>query len=668
MTNDPTTNETPEKLPEQELQNQSGDNSGNTEMPAEASDALPSEDQQPGESADGDTATEERTDDTAATVAETTEVTETTESTEVTEVVEAPVVEVVEAPAVEAPAEEVAETPAAEAPAAEVAETPAAEAPAEEVAETPATETPAAEAPATETAAAETSDTEGDDAAAAGQGKRSKKKSRLSDEEAQPIWDELVAAYEQGAILPFTLLRSTKGGAIAEYKGLEGFVPKSHFNTIGRAEQDEIDALAGQQVDMVILELSDFVKRKYVCSRKKALRKKRLLELTKNDVVEGVVTSLTSYGAFVDLGGVDGLIHISRMSKMRVEKPEDIVKIGQTVKVRIVEIDEKEDRLALSMKEFTTSPWQHAEEKYTAGLVTKGKIQNITNFGVYVQLEPGITGMVHISDLSWTARVAHPSEIVKVGDEVEVKVISVRPRDRRISLSIKETQPDPWPRLANVFTPDSEASGTVKQIMDAGILVAMDHGLDCFVPRGKMGTRRGGGKRGGPQQPAAPTFNIGDVVHLKIIEMDPQKHSFVGAMVRDESSEPERRHHDRDRDTDYNIPRPTASDNAFRLGDIEGLHKLLNSTAFAEATAADEAANVPTSETSETVVNEIATETPAVEEPATETPAVEEPATETPAVEEPATETPAVEEPAEDATADEQPSNEDGDEKNSPVA
>ena len=618
MTNDLTTNETPENLPDQAVPDVRNDANGSEEIPTEVSETLPAGDAAGDQPAKVPGTKEAVLDEAAAESAAVDVVSESFVNQEAP-VAEAPVAEapateapVADAPATDAPVAEepVAEAPVADAPATEapVAEAPVAEAPVADApaAEAPVADTPAVDAPATEPTTAGAASEDGADTTV-GPGKKSRKKPRLSDEEAQPIWDELVASFENNELVTFNLVRSTKGGAIVDYKGLEGFVPKSHFSAMGRAEQEEIDSLIGQPIEMIILELSDVAKRKFVCSRKKALRKKRLLELKKGDVLEGRITSLASYGAFVDLGGVDGLIHISRMSKLRVEAPSEVVKVGETVKVRIVEINEKEDRLALSMKEFTTSPWALIEERYTPGMILKGKVQNITNFGVYVLLEAGITGMVHISDLSWTARVAHPSELVKIGDEVEVKILNIRAKDRRISLSIKETQPDPWLRLANIFPQDSEATGTVKQIMDAGLLVSMEYDLDCFIPRGKMGSRRGGKRGGAPQAP--PSFNVGDSVHVKIIEMDPQKHSFVGAILRDESKDTDHRHGDRD--DDYSIPRVTASDNAFRLGDIEGLQKLLNATTI-DAEPATEAAE-PLADVAEPVAETVEPVAEAVE-------------------------------------------------------
>ncbi|MFZ1730244.1 MAG: S1 RNA-binding domain-containing protein [Bacteroidota bacterium] len=521
--------------------------------------------------------------------------------------------------------------------------TPVEEAPAEEapVVEAPAEAAPVVEAPAEAApvvegeAVAEAAEAE---AAAAGKGRRRKK---MDEAEAQIIWEEIKNAYENKDLLTFHLSRSIPGGGIVSYKGIEGFVPRSQFEVSGRAEQAEIDAMVGQELDLVIIEMTDVARRKFVCSRKRALKRHILMSLVKGSIVEGKVTSITSYGAFVDIGGVDGLIHVSRLSKMRSNVPTDVVKVGEVVKVRIVDINEKEERIALSMKEFTTSPWQSVEENYKVGATVKGKVRNITDFGVYVQLEPGMVGMIHISDLSWTQRLQHPSEMVTVGDDIEVMILEIRAKDRRVSLSLKATQPDPWPRLANVYPANTEADAKIKYIMDAGAIVSLEHDIDCFIPRGKMGGHRR------PAGDTSETHNIGDTIRIKIVEMDPDKHSFIGAVPREEneqSSRPQRRGGDRSEPrSDFKMPQQSSSDSAFRLGDLEGLQKLFR--ANAEAEAAEAAITAPVVEKAPEVA-----ETPVVDEaPAVaETPVVEEAPTvdETPVVEEaPAVdETPVVEE------------------------
>jgi small subunit ribosomal protein S1 len=502
------------------------------------------------------------------------------------------------APADAAPAEAAPMTAAPEAPVSEVTEpeatavdVPATDAPTE----APATEPAAAEAPAVETPASEGNHAEGEHAEGEhveGEGteggggrRRNRKRPRLDDEVARPIWDELVAAFADGTMLTMHCTRAIQGGLLVEYKGLEGFVPKSQFSAEGRADQSELDAVVGTDIELVLIELSDFDARKFVCSRKRAAKRALLGSITKGDVREGVITSLTNYGAFVDLGGVDGLVHISRMSKFRIGKPSDVAKVGETVKVRVVEVDLKNERVALSMKEFAESPWTGTADRFPVGSIQTGRVRNITDFGVYVQFEPGIIGMIHVSDLSWTRRVQHPNEVVKVGQEVQVKIMDIRPSDHRMSLSYKDAQPDPWPRLANIYPPDTEATGTVKRVSESGAIVSLEFDIDCFVPRGKMGGRRKGGPRGSAPA-AAPTVAPGDSVRVKILEMDIDKHSLIAALVREDGGGDSRRDRGERRDEDPNFSTASQqSERSFSLGDIAGLRNLLKATQEEEAAA-----------------------------------------------------------------------------------
>ncbi|MDH7516345.1 MAG: S1 RNA-binding domain-containing protein [Bacteroidota bacterium] len=397
--------------------------------------------------------------------------------------------------------------------------------------------------------------------------RKAKKRVKLTPEEARPIWDELIESFDKPVALPFSCIRAIPGGMLVSYKGLEGFIPRSQFLLDKRAEQQDMIPFVGQDVQAVVIEIGEFDKRKYVCSRKKALRLERLQQIRKGEVFEGVVTAVTDYGAFVDIGGIDGLVHISRMSKIRVTNPADVVKVNDKVKVRVVEVDLKHERIALSMREFTESPWSKVREKYPVGSLVKGRIKDLLDYGAYVVLEEGIVGMIHVSELSWTRRLRHPNEVVRVGQEVEARVLEVRPSDRRISLSLKAAQPDPWPRLANIYHAGAEATGTVKRVMDAGAIVSLDYDIDCFVPRGKIGSPRRGGRRTAQDISVKP----GDTVQVKVIEMDPDKKSFICAIVREE----ELTSGDESEGTFGSLHSP--SDRAYTLGDIPALKNLFKS-------------------------------------------------------------------------------------------
>lgn len=414
-------------------------------------------------------------------------------------------------------------------------------------------------------------------------GKKKETTPRLPDEAVQPIWDELKNSLTDSEILQVTCVRTTQGGMVVSYKDLEGFIPRGQFALEGRPEMSEIEPYVGQQVPVCVIEISDISKRKYVVSRKKGLRIEKFMALKKGDVLEGVVTSIVSYGAFVDLGGLDGLVHISRMSKIRINSPSDIVKVNDTVKVKVVDVDTKKNRISLSMKEFAPSPWIGVNERFPVGTIHKGKVRNLTDYAAYVQLEPGVVGMVHVSDLSWTQRLDHPSEVVKVGQETEVKVMDIKMDSHRMTLSLKDAQPDPWPRLANIFPVNTEVVGKIKSLLDAGIIVTLENDLDAFVPRGRMGGRKKGGK--------APDLQIGEEIRLKVLEMNPEKHSIICAPPREEVK------HTSPRERDQTpVQFTTASSTGFTLGELTSLKDLFPREAVAEPQAESRSEAPPQSE------------------------------------------------------------------------
>lgn len=436
---------------------------------------------------------------------------------------------------------------------------------------TESTAEPTADTPSTELVSEtvnETTDTSALEAHAES-GKKKETAPRLPDEVVQPIWDELKNSLTDSELLQVTCVRTTQGGMVVSYKDLEGFIPRGQFALEGRPEMSEIEPYVGQQVPVCVIEISDISKRKYVVSRKKGLRIEKYMALKKGDVFEGVVTSIVSYGAFVDIGGLDGLVHISRMSKIRINSPSDVVKVNDTVKVKVVDIDAKKNRISLSMKEFSASPWIGVNERFPIGTIHKGKVRNLTDYAAYVQLEPGVVGMVHVSDLSWTQRLDNPSEVVKVGQEIEVKVMDIKLDSHRMTLSLKEAQQDPWPRLANIFPVNTEVVGRIKSLLDAGIIVTLENDLDAFVPRGRMGGRKKGGK--------APDLQIGEEIRLKVLEMNPEKHSIICAPPREEVK------HTSPREREQTpVQFTTASSTGFTLGELTSLKNLFPQEAVAE--------------------------------------------------------------------------------------
>jgi small subunit ribosomal protein S1 len=237
--------------------------------------------------------------------------------------------------------------------------------------------------------------------------------------------------------------------------------------------------------------------------------------------ITGKVVSLTDYGAFVELErGVEGLIHISEMSWTKhVRHPSKILNVGDSVDVMVLKIDPENEKISLGLKQTEPDPWETLTEKYPPGTVLEGKVRNLTNFGAFVEIEEGIDGLVHISDMSWTKRVRHPSEVVKKGDVVTVKVLEVNRENRRISLGVKQTVEDPWDDLAQEYTVGTVLEGTIERLLDRGVVVELRAGVEGFVPVSHLL----------PDDIKKPAeyFGVGDRIPLKVIKMDPENRRIV---------------------------------------------------------------------------------------------------------------------------------------------
>jgi small subunit ribosomal protein S1 len=210
--------------------------------------------------------------------------------------------------------------------------------------------------------------------------------------------------------------------------------------------------------------------------------KARTLEtLQEGMVLDGVIKNLTEYGAFVDLGGIDGLLHITDMSWGRVNHPSEVFKVGDKVTVKVLKYNPETERVSLGMKQTQEDPWNHAEEAYPLGKKVKGKVMSITDYGAFVELEPGIEGLIHVSEMSWTKKIKHPSKILEVGQEMECQVLEVDSRAKRISLGLKQLEPDPWTLFTDKYHPGDKISGKVRSITDYGVFVGIEEGVDGMV-------------------------------------------------------------------------------------------------------------------------------------------------------------------------------------------
>jgi small subunit ribosomal protein S1 len=297
------------------------------------------------------------------------------------------------------------------------------------------------------------------------------------------VWEEIEQAFNEGRGIEGHIVGKVKGGFKVDV-GVPAFLPGSH-----------VDIRPNRNLDKFIGTTDRFAVVKYnrprgnvVVSRRALLEKERdslkqdiLKVLEEGVILEGTVKNITGYGAFVDLGGIDGILHISDMSWGRINHPSEIVQVGEKVKVAVLKFDSEKERISLGMKQLTPDPWHTVAEKYPVGARIQGKVISLMDYGAFVELESGIEGLIHISEMSWTKKVAHPSKILQVGQTVEVVVLNVDPNHRRISLGLKQVMANPWEEAKEKYPVGSVVSGPVRNITDFGIFVGIEEGIDGLV-------------------------------------------------------------------------------------------------------------------------------------------------------------------------------------------
>ncbi len=299
------------------------------------------------------------------------------------------------------------------------------------------------------------------------------------------VWDEISAACERDEIIEGTISARVKGGLSVTIKGgVKAFLPGSQVDL---RPIRNLDKLIGQAYQFKVIKFNK-KRGNIVLSRRVLLEKERdelkvttLKNLAEGMITKGVIKNITEYGAFVDLGGIDGLLHITDMSWGRVNHPSELFQVGDEVTVKVLKYNPENERVSLGLKQTMDDPWNHAEEAYPQAKKVRGKVVSITDYGAFVELEPGVEGLVHVSEMSWTKRVKHPKNILNVGDEIECQVLEVDAKAKRISLSIKELEPDPWTLFVNEFNPGDKISGKVRSITDYGIFIGIRDGVDGMV-------------------------------------------------------------------------------------------------------------------------------------------------------------------------------------------
>jgi small subunit ribosomal protein S1 len=297
------------------------------------------------------------------------------------------------------------------------------------------------------------------------------------------VWRELERAFQTDTPVEGVVLGKVKGGLKVDI-GVPAFLPGSHVDI---RPVRNLDRYIGQRGRFQILKFNRaranvVVSRRSVLERERASLKEQTLRVLEEGVIlEGTVKNITDYGAFIDLGGIDGLLHITDMSWGRLQHPSEVLKVGDKVKVVVLKYDPERERVSLGMKQIMADPWTEAAANYPVGRRVRGKVVSVTDYGAFVELEKGVEGLIHVSEMSWTKRTVHPSKVVNVGDYVEVQVLGVDEGNRRISLGLKQTEPNPWQVLAERHTPGSRVKGKVKSITDFGIFVEIESGIDGLV-------------------------------------------------------------------------------------------------------------------------------------------------------------------------------------------
>jgi small subunit ribosomal protein S1 len=299
----------------------------------------------------------------------------------------------------------------------------------------------------------------------------------------QKEWNAVLEKHKEGDVVSGKVLKKIKGGLLVNI-GVNVFLPASQVD-IRRPQS--IDEYIERTIECVILKIDEqrrnivVSRRKLIEDRRKIQKEKLLAELSEGQIRKGIVKNIAEFGAFVDLGGIDGLLHITDMGWHRVTNPRDVVQIDQELEVYILHIDREKEKIALSLKHKTPSPWQNIETKYPIGQRFQGEVVNIMPYGAFVKLEPGIEGLVHISEMSWIKRVADPKEIVQIGDKVEVQVLNINHDKKEISLGMKQGQSNPWGEVAKKYPPGTVISGVVRNLTNYGAFIEIEEGIDGLL-------------------------------------------------------------------------------------------------------------------------------------------------------------------------------------------
>ncbi|MBG0790192.1 MAG: 30S ribosomal protein S1 [Desulfovibrionaceae bacterium] len=337
------------------------------------------------------------------------------------------------------------------------------------------------------------------------------------------LFDKLEEVQEKDGEVVGRIIRRIKGGYTVDLGGVEAFLPGSHVDL---RPVPDMDALVNQEFDFKILKINRrrsnvIVSRRVLLEEMRSEQRDKLLDtLEEGQVVEGKVKNITEYGVFIDLGGLDGLLHITDMSWKRIKHPKEMVSLGDDLQLKILNFDREGQKVSLGLKQLVPDPWENIAEKYPQDSRFTGTITNLADYGAFVELENGVEGLVHISEMSWTRKLRHPSQMVKVGEEVEVIVLGVDPEKKRISLGMKQISPNPWDVVAEKYPEGTVLEGAIKNITEFGVFIGIEEGIDGLIHVSDISWTK---KIRHPSE----VYKVGDSVQAKVLTVDKENEKFT---------------------------------------------------------------------------------------------------------------------------------------------
>jgi small subunit ribosomal protein S1 len=333
------------------------------------------------------------------------------------------------------------------------------------------------------------------------------------------VWDEIKEGFEAGAIMEGRVSRRIKGGLVVDLLGVDAFLPGSQ---IALRQVPNLDDLIGQTLNFKIIKINKrrrniVVSRRTVLEEQREAQKKTLLaELEVGETRKGGVKNITDFGAFVDLGGVDGLLHLTDMTWGRINHPSEVVSIGDEIEVKVLDFDKEREKISLGLKQLTPHPWDGVEDRYVVGDKIKGKVVSITDYGAFIELERGVEGLIHISEMSWTRHVKHPSKVLSIGEIVNAMVLKVDKEHQKISLGLKQTEPDPWSLIEQKYPVGTHLTGSVRNLTNFGAFVEIEEGIDGLLHISDMSWAK-------RVRHPSEMVNKGDEIEIVVLDISQEK-------------------------------------------------------------------------------------------------------------------------------------------------